>query len=110
MNAYLTKPTTRLGRYNLLLREILKHTPAGHPDQELIPKAMNVISEFLSDVNHETGKMESKFSLQLLAEKLSYKAPIMVDERFMVCICVGCDIWMGGVMGILFSDQQGVGG
>ncbi|KAI7885811.1 hypothetical protein K492DRAFT_156902 [Lichtheimia hyalospora FSU 10163] len=83
LNAYLTKPTTRLGRYNLLLREILKHTPADHPDQELIPKAMNVISEFLSDVNHETGKMESKFSLQLLAEKLSYKAPIMVDERFM---------------------------
>ncbi|KAI9495281.1 CNH domain-containing protein [Zychaea mexicana] len=82
LNGYLTKPTTRLGRYNLLLREILKHTPSGHPDHEYIPKAMNVISEFLSDVNHETGKIESRFNIRLLIEKLSYKAPINVDERF----------------------------
>ncbi|KAI9317114.1 CNH domain-containing protein [Dichotomocladium elegans] len=84
LNGYLTKPTTRLGRYTLLLREILKHTPEGHPDRELIPKAMNVISEFLSDVNYETGKMENKFSLQLLREKLAYKAPLAVDERLSV--------------------------
>lgn len=82
LNGYLTKPTTRLGRYNLLLREILKHTPPDHPDQTLIPKAMNVIAEFLGDVNHETGKTESQFSLQLLAEKLSYKPP--TDEAIML--------------------------
>ncbi|KAI9270465.1 CNH domain-containing protein [Phascolomyces articulosus] len=82
LNGYLTKPTTRLGRYNLLLREILKHTPSSHPDHEYIPKAMNVISEFLSDVNHETGKIESRFNIRLLIEKLSYKAPISVDDRF----------------------------
>ncbi|KAI7848142.1 CNH domain-containing protein [Circinella umbellata] len=82
LNGYLTKPTTRLGRYNLLLREILKHTPANHPDHEYIPKAMDVISEFLSDVNHETGKIESRFNIRLLIEKLSYKAPISVDDRF----------------------------
>ena len=84
LNGYLTKPTTRLGRYNLLLREILKHTPANHPDHEYIPKAMDVISEFLSDVNHETGKIESRFNIRLLIEKLSYKAPISVDDRFTV--------------------------
>ncbi|KAI8150179.1 CNH domain-containing protein [Fennellomyces sp. T-0311] len=82
LNGYLTKPTTRLGRYNLLLREILKRTPQNHPDHEYIPKAMSVISEFLSDVNHETGKIESKFNIRLLIEKLSYKAPLGVDERF----------------------------
>ncbi|KAI8342756.1 CNH domain-containing protein [Chlamydoabsidia padenii] len=70
LNAYLTKPTTRLGRYSLLLREILKHTPKDHPDQETIPKAMKVIAEHLTNVNHETGKTENRFNLQLLAEKM----------------------------------------
>ncbi|KAI8388193.1 CNH domain-containing protein [Radiomyces spectabilis] len=73
LNGYLTKPTTRLGRYNLLLREILKHTPRDHPDQTDIPKAMSIISEFLSSVNTETGKAENRFNLQLLEERLMYK-------------------------------------
>lgn len=73
LNGYLTKPTSRLGRYNLLLREILKHTPKDHPDQENIPKIQKIIAEFLSNVNHETGKEENKFNLQLLEEKLSIK-------------------------------------
>ncbi|CAO3599660.1 unnamed protein product [Absidia cylindrospora] len=82
LNAYLTKPTTRLGRYSLLLREILKHTPKDHPDQQTIPKAMKIIGEHLTNVNHETGKTENRFNLQLLAEKLqdsSYSAEIDLD-------------------------------
>ncbi|OAD77836.1 hypothetical protein PHYBLDRAFT_86363, partial [Phycomyces blakesleeanus NRRL 1555(-)] len=73
LNGYLTKPTTRLGRYNLLLREILKHTPKEHPDQEAIPKIMKIISEFLSSVNHETGRTENRFNLQMLNERLLNK-------------------------------------
>lgn len=73
LNGYLTKPTTRLGRYNLLLREILKHTPKNHPDQETIPKAMSIISKFLTDVNRETGKTENRFNLDLLDERLINK-------------------------------------
>ncbi|KAG1561222.1 hypothetical protein G6F49_002009 [Rhizopus delemar] len=73
LNGYLTKPTTRLGRYNLLLREILKHTPKGHPDQEEIPKAMDIITRFLTDVNIETGIEENKFNLRLLDERLVNK-------------------------------------
>ncbi|CAO3699306.1 unnamed protein product [Rhizopus microsporus] len=73
LNGYLTKPTTRLGRYNLLLREILKHTPKDHPDQETIPRVMTIITKFLSDVNKETGKTENRFNLQLLDERLVNK-------------------------------------
>ncbi|ORZ13608.1 hypothetical protein BCR42DRAFT_67188 [Absidia repens] len=82
LNAYLTKPTTRLGRYSLLLREILKHTPKDHPDQETIPKAMKIIAEHLTNVNHETGKTENRFNLQLLDEKLqssSYLSDMALD-------------------------------
>ncbi|KAI8355080.1 CNH domain-containing protein [Choanephora cucurbitarum] len=73
LNGYLTKPTTRLGRYNLLLREILKHTPQDHPDQETIPRAMSLISKFLADVNRETGRTENAFNLQLLNDRLVNK-------------------------------------
>lgn len=73
LNGYLTKPTTRLGRYNLLLREILKHTPKDHPDQETIPRVMTIIAKFLADVNRETGKTENSFNLQLLNERLVNK-------------------------------------
>ncbi|KAI8048776.1 CNH domain-containing protein [Gilbertella persicaria] len=73
LNGYLTKPTTRLGRYNLLLREILKHTPQDHPDQETIPRVMSIIAKFLQDVNRETGRTENAFNLQLLNERLVNK-------------------------------------
>ncbi|KAG1176730.1 hypothetical protein G6F70_003098 [Rhizopus microsporus] len=38
LNGYLAKPTTRLGRYNLLLKEILKRTPEDNPDTAALPK------------------------------------------------------------------------
>ncbi|EIE85697.1 hypothetical protein RO3G_10407 [Rhizopus delemar RA 99-880] len=71
LNGYLTKPTTRLGRYNLLLKEILKNTPKGHPDYETIPKVMEKIKSFLNKVNEKSGRTENRFSLQILHEKLS---------------------------------------
>ncbi|KAI7872412.1 CNH domain-containing protein [Spinellus fusiger] len=75
LNGYLTKPTTRLGRYNLILREIVKHTSKDHPDQEDIPKVMKIISEFLSKVNEKTGKAENMFNLKMLREKLKMRNP-----------------------------------
>ncbi|KAI8346170.1 CNH domain-containing protein [Blakeslea trispora] len=70
LNGYLTKPITRLGRYNLLLREILKHTNEDHSDYQTIPKVMQIISQFLTKVNEETGKVENRFGLELLEKKL----------------------------------------
>ncbi|KAL1916582.1 uncharacterized protein VTP21DRAFT_5773 [Calcarisporiella thermophila] len=73
LNGYLTKPTTRLARYNLLLDQILKHTPEGHPDRTNIPKAMNIIREFLKRVNVETGRVENRLTLDQLQEQIIFK-------------------------------------
>ncbi|KAG0193889.1 RHO1 GDP-GTP exchange protein 2 [Apophysomyces sp. BC1034] len=75
LNGFLTKPTIRLGRYNLLLREILKHTPPDHPDQVALPQTMQIIDKYLSLVNHATGIAENKFNLKMLNEKLCDKHP-----------------------------------
>ncbi|KAI8370340.1 uncharacterized protein BYT42DRAFT_581901 [Radiomyces spectabilis] len=73
LNGYLTKPTTRLGRYTLLLNEILKHTPSSHPDQKLIPKAVNVIKGVLHRVNAEAGKAKNRFDIDRIHQHLSFK-------------------------------------
>ncbi|KAI9248319.1 CNH domain-containing protein [Phascolomyces articulosus] len=80
LNGYLTKPTTRLGRYNLILREVLRHTPEDHPDQENISKAMKIIANFLTIVNRETGKTESRHNLYLLEQRLiNHRQADMLD-------------------------------
>lgn len=75
LNGYLTKPTTRLGRYNLLLREILKKTPDDSPDKILIPQVMGIVTKYLERVNAETGKRENLFNLQQIQERLEFKSP-----------------------------------
>ncbi|CAO3582374.1 unnamed protein product [Absidia cylindrospora] len=73
LNGYLTKPTTRLGKYNLLLREILRRTPKDNPDYDLLPKVMDSITTYLVQVNTEAGKCENIFNLQQIEERLSFK-------------------------------------
>ncbi|KAG0188848.1 RHO1 GDP-GTP exchange protein 2 [Apophysomyces sp. BC1034] len=74
LNGYLTKPTTRLGRYNLLLREILKRTPKDNPDHETIPQVMELITRFLTQVNAEAGIRENEFNIQQIQKRLSFKS------------------------------------
>ncbi|KAI9320946.1 Dbl homology domain-containing protein [Dichotomocladium elegans] len=80
LNGYLTKPTTRLGRYNLLLREILKRTPPGNSDLELIPQIMEAIAGLLEQVNSQTGKVSQCFTLKLIEERLISK-PMSIDLK-----------------------------
>ncbi|KAI4087838.1 MAG: hypothetical protein LQ344_006530 [Seirophora lacunosa] len=70
LNGYLTKPTTRLARYPLLLEGVLKCTAEDNPDVKDIPRAVAMIKEFLSRVNQESGKAENKFNLRQLQSQL----------------------------------------
>ena len=71
LNGYLTKPTTRLARYPLLLEAIFNHSADDNPDKTDLPKAITLIREFLATVNVESGRSENKFNLQNLAQQLS---------------------------------------
>jgi len=73
LNGYLTKPTTRLARYPLLLEAVLKHTPNDNPDKELLPKVIALVREFLAKVNTETGKAENRFNLLQLDQQLVFR-------------------------------------
>ncbi|KAI0162076.1 CNH domain-containing protein [Xylariaceae sp. FL1272] len=73
LNGYLTKPTTRLARYPLLLENVLKYTEEGESDKEDIPKVLVMIRDLLSRVNAESGKAENRFNLRRLHEQLKYR-------------------------------------
>lgn len=73
LNAYLTKPTTRLARYPLLLEAVLKHTPDDSPDKVMLPQVVALVREFLAKVNAESGKTENRFNLMQLDQQLLFK-------------------------------------
>lgn len=73
LNGYLTKPTTRLARYPLLLEAIQKYTKDTNADKTNLPKAVTAIKVFLSRVNTESGKAENRFNLMQLQSQLVNK-------------------------------------
>ncbi|KAJ6620583.1 CNH domain-containing protein [Mycena sp. CBHHK59/15] len=83
LNAYLTKPTTRLARYPLLLEAVLKHTPDDSPDKTMLPLVVAQVRTFLSRVNEESGRAENRFNLAQLESQLIFKPGERVDLRLL---------------------------
>lgn len=81
LNGYLTKPTTRLARYPLLLENILKYTEDGNPDKDDIPKVLIMVRELLTRVNAESGKAENRFNLRRLHDQLKFRPNERVDLK-----------------------------
>ena len=81
LNGYLTKPTTRLARYPLLLENVAKYTAEDNPDTKDIPKAIAMIKEILTKVNYESGKAENHFNLVQLAHQLRWNPNEYIDLK-----------------------------
>lgn len=72
LNGYLTKPTTRLARYPLLLENVFKFTSDENPDKTDLPLAIKSIKETLTRVNEESGKAENHYNLMNLNAQLKW--------------------------------------
>jgi hypothetical protein len=81
LNGYLTKPTTRLARYPLLLENVLKYTADDNPDKSDLPKAIAMIKNFLKEVNEASGKAENRFNLLQLSRELQFRPGEYVDLK-----------------------------
>jgi hypothetical protein len=77
----LTKPTTRLGRYPLLLGAVLKYTPDDSPDKKDLEEAIKLIKGFLTKVNIESGKSENVFELAQIESQLVFRPNETIDLR-----------------------------
>ncbi|KAN0141547.1 hypothetical protein V8E53_000009 [Lactarius tabidus] len=80
LDAYLTKPTTRLARYPLLLEAVLKQTPEESLDKQEIPKVVVLVREFLAEVNLQAGRTENRFNLLQLEQQLLLRPGEQVEE------------------------------
>ncbi|KAJ2091715.1 RHO1 GDP-GTP exchange protein 2 [Coemansia sp. RSA 986] len=67
---FLTRPPTRLARYPLVLKAVLKYTPEGHPDRETIPYVIGRIESMLGRINLETGRAQNRLRLFKVDDKL----------------------------------------
>ncbi|XP_067861238.1 neuroepithelial cell-transforming gene 1 protein isoform X2 [Heptranchias perlo] len=70
--SFLDIPRSRLVKYPLLLKEILRHTPSDHSDQKSLEDAIAIIQGVLSDINVKKGESDCQYYI----DKLDY-----LDER-----------------------------
>ncbi|XP_073455874.1 rho guanine nucleotide exchange factor 3-like isoform X1 [Aquarana catesbeiana] len=66
--SFLDLPRSRLVKYPLLLKEILKHTMVDHPDHGPLSQAVNVIQTMISQINSKAGEAECEY----YKKRLSY--------------------------------------
>uniref|UniRef100_A0A8C5N6H3 Neuroepithelial cell-transforming gene 1 protein-like n=1 Tax=Gouania willdenowi TaxID=441366 RepID=A0A8C5N6H3_GOUWI len=84
--SFLDIPRSRLVKYPLLLREILRHTPPGHPDVPTLERAITIIQEILSDINVRKGESECQYyidKLDFLDEK--QRDPLIDSCKTLLC-------------------------
>ncbi|XP_012596707.2 neuroepithelial cell-transforming gene 1 protein isoform X1 [Microcebus murinus] len=86
--SFLDIPRSRLVKYPLLLKEILRHTPKDHPDVQLLEDAVLIIQGVLSDINLKKGESECQYYI----DKLEYLDEKQRDPRIeasKVLLCHG---------------------
>lgn len=84
--SFLDIPRSRLVKYPLLLREILRHTPPDHPDVAILEKAITIIQDILSDINMRKGESECQYykdKLEYLDEK--QRDPLIDNCKTLLC-------------------------
>lgn len=70
LESYLIKPVQRICKYPLLLRELLKHTPPGHKDKQLLEQSMTKIEEIVTAINERTRAAGDRDKLIDLQNKI----------------------------------------
>lgn len=84
--SFLDIPRSRLVKYPLLLKEILRHTPKDHSDVQLLEEAISIIQGVLSDINVKKGESECQYyidKLEYLDEK--QKDPRIEASKVLLC-------------------------
>ncbi|XP_058272684.1 neuroepithelial cell-transforming gene 1 protein isoform X2 [Hemibagrus wyckioides] len=84
--SFLDIPRSRLVKYPLLLKEILRHTPPEHPDTANLEKAVSIIQDVLADINVKKGESECQYYI----DKLEYLDDKQKDPRIEQCKSLLC--------------------
>ncbi|XP_011694833.1 PREDICTED: rho guanine nucleotide exchange factor 3-like isoform X2 [Wasmannia auropunctata] len=69
---YLDVPRSRIVKYPLLVKEILKYTPAADADHLPLKEASNVLSDLLKDIDRIMGEAECKLAQSKINAKIEH--------------------------------------
>ena len=73
LSSLLITPIQRIPRYILLLRDLLRHTPADHHDQFLLPKASAELEKLAAKLDESKKKADTRDKFSLLLAGLQRK-------------------------------------
>ncbi|KAJ1557209.1 RHO1 GDP-GTP exchange protein 2, partial [Nowakowskiella sp. JEL0078] len=79
IQSFLIRPTTRLGRYVLLIEKLLESSEKGTSDAALLPRVVMILKELLSKINESNGKAMKKLKLISSLRKLDLMPAEMLD-------------------------------
>ncbi|XP_075424563.1 breakpoint cluster region protein [Ascaphus truei] len=79
LEALLYKPVDRVTRSTLVLHDLLKHTPAGHPDHPLLQDALRISQNFLSSINEEITPRRQSMTVRKGEHRQLLKDSFMVE-------------------------------
>ncbi|XP_067099491.1 rho guanine nucleotide exchange factor 3 isoform X3 [Osmerus mordax] len=77
---FLDIPRSRLVKYPLLLREILKHSPNDHPDRQHLDEAISMIQNIVAKINRQTGESECRFYKERLLYPEDSQRDLLIDS------------------------------
>lgn len=100
---YIDVPRSRIVKYPLLIKEILRHTAVTHVDHTCLKEAYNMLSNLLKDIDKTMGNAECKLAQSKINVKSDYDPTKCIenatqlitqgqlkDVRGMVRICIKC--------------------
>ncbi|OPJ72094.1 rho guanine nucleotide exchange factor 3 isoform C [Patagioenas fasciata monilis] len=82
---FLDIPRSRLVKYPLLLREILRHTPNDHLDQQHLEEAINIIQGIVAEINVKTGESECQYYKERLIYLEDGQRDALIDNSRVLC-------------------------
>ncbi|XP_038596001.1 rho guanine nucleotide exchange factor 3 isoform X3 [Tachyglossus aculeatus] len=82
---FLDIPRSRLVKYPLLLREILRHTPNDSPDQQHLEEAINIIQGIVAEINTKTGESECQYYKDRLIYLDEGQKDALIDSSRVLC-------------------------
>ncbi|TNN77596.1 Breakpoint cluster region protein [Liparis tanakae] len=83
LETLLYKPVDRVTRSTLVLHDLLKHTPSGHPDYALLQDALRISQNFLSSINEEITPRRQSMTVKKGENRQ------LLRDRFMVELVEG---------------------
>jgi len=84
LGSFLIQPVQRLPRYEILLREVIKHTPRSHPGYEELVQAKKAIKEGNQYINQRKRAQDGRTRLAELQSSVKRCPNITAPHRFHV--------------------------